>query len=230
MSAHPRHRRRACAAALSMPTLRMDIDRTRAGQVGLTAQNVAQSVLVSLSGSFQTAPNFWLNPRNGVTYQVAVQAPQYRMDQPGGPDGGAGDLPAGPAAAGQPGAGAPGSAARRGEPLERGSRSSTSTPAPRAATWAPWPRTPTACSRTSGAACPGAPRSRCAGQVATMRASFLGLGVGLAGRHRPGLPADRGQLPVLAGPLHHHHRPARGPGRHLLVPAADPHHPERALA
>jgi multidrug efflux pump subunit AcrB len=40
---------------------------------------VAQSVLVSLSGSFQTAPNFWLNPRNGVTYQVAVQSPQYRM-------------------------------------------------------------------------------------------------------------------------------------------------------
>ena len=64
----------------SMPTLRMDIDRTRAGQVGLTAQNVAQSVLVSLSGSFQTAPNFWLNPRNGVTYQVAVQTPQYRME------------------------------------------------------------------------------------------------------------------------------------------------------
>jgi len=65
---------------LSMPTLHLDVDRTRAGQVGLTAQNVAQSVLVSLSGSFQTAPNFWLNPRNAVTYQVAVQTPQYRMD------------------------------------------------------------------------------------------------------------------------------------------------------
>jgi multidrug efflux pump subunit AcrB len=36
-------------------------------------------VLVSLSGSFQTSPNFWLNPRNDVTYQVAVQSPQYRM-------------------------------------------------------------------------------------------------------------------------------------------------------
>ncbi len=57
----------------------MEIDRTRVGQVGLTAQNVAQSVLVSLSGSFQTAPNFWLNPRNEVTYQMAVQSPQYRM-------------------------------------------------------------------------------------------------------------------------------------------------------
>jgi multidrug efflux pump subunit AcrB len=64
---------------LSFPTLYMDIDRTRVTQVGLTARDVAQGVLVSLSGSFQTSPNFWLNPRNDVTYQVAVQAPQYRM-------------------------------------------------------------------------------------------------------------------------------------------------------
>jgi multidrug efflux pump subunit AcrB len=64
---------------LSLPTLHMDIDRTRAAQVGLTAGNVAQSVLVSLSGSFQTSPNFWLNPKNEVTYQMAVQSPQYRM-------------------------------------------------------------------------------------------------------------------------------------------------------
>jgi CzcA family heavy metal efflux pump len=64
---------------LSAPTLHMDIERTRVTQVGLTARDVAQSVLVSLSGSFQTSPNFWLNPRNAVTYQMAVQAPQYRM-------------------------------------------------------------------------------------------------------------------------------------------------------
>ena len=64
---------------LSLPTLHMDIERTRVTQVGLTARDVAQSALVSLSGSFQTTPNFWLNPRNGVTYHVAVQSPQYRM-------------------------------------------------------------------------------------------------------------------------------------------------------
>jgi multidrug efflux pump subunit AcrB len=64
---------------LSLPTLQMDIERTRVTQVGLTAREVAQSALISLSGSFQTAPNFWLNPRNEVTYQMAVQAPQYRM-------------------------------------------------------------------------------------------------------------------------------------------------------
>jgi multidrug efflux pump subunit AcrB len=64
---------------LSLPALGMDIQRTRATQVGLTAGQVAQNALVSLSGSFQTAPNFWLNPNNEVTYQIAVQSPQYRM-------------------------------------------------------------------------------------------------------------------------------------------------------
>ena len=62
-----------------LPTLHLNIERDRVTQVGMTAQNVAQSVLVSLSGSFQSAPNFWLNPANGVSYQVAVQSPQYRM-------------------------------------------------------------------------------------------------------------------------------------------------------
>ena len=64
---------------MSLPALDMQIERTRATQVGLTAAQVAQNALVSLSGSFQTAPNFWLNPQNDVTYQIAVQSPQYRM-------------------------------------------------------------------------------------------------------------------------------------------------------
>jgi CzcA family heavy metal efflux pump len=64
---------------LSLPTLYLDMDRTRINQVGLTAANVAQSVLISLSGSFQTAPNFWLNPKNGVTYNISIQTPQYHM-------------------------------------------------------------------------------------------------------------------------------------------------------
>ena len=64
---------------LDLPTLHLDIERTRITQVGMNARDVAQSVLVSLSGSFQTAPNFWLNTNNGVSYQVAVQSPQYRM-------------------------------------------------------------------------------------------------------------------------------------------------------
>ena len=66
--------------AFDQPTLRMDIDRTRVQSLGLQAKDVAQNVLVSLSSSFQTAPAFWLDPKNGVTYNVAVQTPQYRMD------------------------------------------------------------------------------------------------------------------------------------------------------
>jgi CzcA family heavy metal efflux pump len=66
--------------ALDEPTLHMDIDRTRVQSVGLQAKDVAQNLLVSLSSSFQTAPAFWLDPRNGVSYNVAVQTPQYRVD------------------------------------------------------------------------------------------------------------------------------------------------------
>jgi multidrug efflux pump subunit AcrB len=64
---------------MDLPTLHLDIDRTRVTQVGMNARDVAQSVLVVLSGSSQTTPNYWLNPKNGVTYPLAVQAPQYRV-------------------------------------------------------------------------------------------------------------------------------------------------------
>ncbi len=64
---------------MGLPTLYLNMDRNLITQVGLNARDVAQSVLVSLSGSFQTAPSYWLNPKNGVTYQMAVQSPQYRM-------------------------------------------------------------------------------------------------------------------------------------------------------
>jgi multidrug efflux pump subunit AcrB len=62
------------------PNLTVNVDRTRAASTGLTQQNVAQSLLVALSGSFQTSPNFYLDPRNGVSYNIAIQTPQYRMD------------------------------------------------------------------------------------------------------------------------------------------------------
>jgi multidrug efflux pump subunit AcrB len=66
--------------ALDEPTLHLDIDRARVQSVGLQARDVASNLLVSLSSSFQTAPAFWLDPRNGVSYSVAVQTPQYRVD------------------------------------------------------------------------------------------------------------------------------------------------------
>lgn len=65
---------------MSAPALELDVDRTRAQQVGLQQRDIAQNLLVSLSGSFQTSPTFWLNPENGVTYNVAIQTPEYRVD------------------------------------------------------------------------------------------------------------------------------------------------------
>jgi multidrug efflux pump subunit AcrB len=62
------------------PDLRVNVNRTRAEQIGLTQSNVAQTMLISLSSSGQTAPNYWLNFQNGVNYQVAVQTPQYKID------------------------------------------------------------------------------------------------------------------------------------------------------
>ncbi|MGB9407779.1 MAG: efflux RND transporter permease subunit [Terracidiphilus sp.] len=62
------------------PNMTVDVDRTRAQEIGLTQQNVAQSLLVALSGSFQTSPSFYLDPKNGVSYNVAIQAPQYKLD------------------------------------------------------------------------------------------------------------------------------------------------------
>jgi multidrug efflux pump subunit AcrB len=62
------------------PAVAMQMDRSRLQQLGLTAANVAQNVLISLSGSSQTAPAFWLNPANGVVYNIAVQTPQYQVD------------------------------------------------------------------------------------------------------------------------------------------------------
>jgi multidrug efflux pump subunit AcrB len=63
-----------------LPNFTVNVDRTRARSVGLSQQNVAQSLLVALSGSFQTSPSFYLDPANGVSYNVAVQAPQYGLD------------------------------------------------------------------------------------------------------------------------------------------------------
>jgi len=62
------------------PTMTVAVDRTRAQSIGLTQKDVAQSLLVALSGSFQTTPSFYLDPRNGVSYNVAIQAPQYGLD------------------------------------------------------------------------------------------------------------------------------------------------------
>src|SRR4030095_6074028 len=62
------------------PDIRVNVDRTLSNQIGLSQRDVASDLLISLSSSNQTAPNFWLNPDNGVSYSIFVQTPQYRID------------------------------------------------------------------------------------------------------------------------------------------------------
>jgi multidrug efflux pump subunit AcrB len=68
------------AQVIDTPELLVDVDRTAAEDVGLTMRDVASDLLVSLSSSSQTAPNFWMDPKTGVQYPVAVQTPQVRVD------------------------------------------------------------------------------------------------------------------------------------------------------
>jgi multidrug efflux pump subunit AcrB len=65
------------------PDLKIDVDRVEADQQGITQKQVADDLLVSLSSSGTVSPNFWLDPKKGVQYLVAVQTPQYKVDSIG---------------------------------------------------------------------------------------------------------------------------------------------------
>ncbi len=65
---------------LDLPTVSLTMDRTQLQQLGLSASDLAQDLLVSTAGTTQTSPAFWLNPANGVVYTLAVQSPQYAVD------------------------------------------------------------------------------------------------------------------------------------------------------
>ena len=216
---------------LSLPTLHLQIDRNKTTQVGMNARDVAQSVLVSLSGSFQTAPNFWLNPKNGVTYQVAVQSPQYRMtslqdlmnmpvNDPGVPNSQVlGNLvQLTPAARPlvvshynvQPVIDV--YASTQDRDLGAVAKDTMKVLEP---------------FQQTSAARHANHRSRAGGDHAVVvpRPGHRAADGDLAGV----LP-DRGEFSVVARSLHHHHRAAGSAGRHLLDPAADPHHLECAVA
>jgi multidrug efflux pump subunit AcrB len=64
----------------ALPTLNVDLDRTRAQYTGVTAADVTNSLVVNLASSSQVAPVYWLNEKNGVTYPIALQTPQYQID------------------------------------------------------------------------------------------------------------------------------------------------------
>jgi len=65
---------------MNYPALKLDVDRERAAQVGLTQQQVANNLLTSLSSSSLVSPSFWLNPQNSVNYLVAVQTPMHKLE------------------------------------------------------------------------------------------------------------------------------------------------------
>ena len=62
------------------PYLHLRIERTKAQELGYTGSDIAQNLLISLGGSFQTAPTFWVDPKTGVSYSIATETPQYRAD------------------------------------------------------------------------------------------------------------------------------------------------------
>jgi multidrug efflux pump subunit AcrB len=62
------------------PAINIDVDRTEAIKAGFKQQQIAQNLLIALSGSSQTTPNFWLNPKNGVSYPLATMTPQYSVN------------------------------------------------------------------------------------------------------------------------------------------------------
>jgi multidrug efflux pump subunit AcrB len=81
-----------------LPRLQFNVDRIKASELGLTQRDVANSMLLSLSGSSQVQPMYWLNPKKGVQYLINVRAPQHAMDSLSA-------LNVIPAGIGQPGAG-----------------------------------------------------------------------------------------------------------------------------
>ena len=64
----------------SQPRLLVDADRSRMAQLGLTEQDVTGAMATALAGTSQTAPNFWLNPKNGVSYNMTAQTPEYKLN------------------------------------------------------------------------------------------------------------------------------------------------------
>jgi multidrug efflux pump subunit AcrB len=66
--------------AFDYPQIRVDVDRSKAALLGLSERDVASDLLVSLSGSFQTSPSFWIDPKTGNQYNVTTQTPQFRLN------------------------------------------------------------------------------------------------------------------------------------------------------
>ena len=193
------------------PELAVDVDRTRADQLGVTERDVTNSLVVNLAGSFQVAPAFWLSPRTGVSYPIVAQTPQYQIDSLSKME----NIPV------------TGSEAR--QTLRSSARLSTIHRENSDAVVSHYAIQPafdiyaTTQGRDLGAVAgdiqkvidraaaerPKGSTVTLRGQVETMNTAFSGLFFGLAEADRPDLSADRGQLSVLDRSLRDHHGACR---------------------
>jgi len=212
------------------PYLRLRVERTKAEQLGFTAHDIAQNLLVSLSGSFQTSPTFWVDPKNHVSYQIATQTPQYRADT-------LQDLENVPITGSDPAA--PPSIMASLVSTQRGGGMAVVSDynvAPVIDIFG------SVAGRDLGGVSgdinkiidatrqqlPRGSRVVVRGQVQTMRASYIGLLSGLAFLDRTRIPADRGQLPILAGSFDHDFGAACGARWDRLVSVHNAHDSECA--
>ena len=215
------------------PEIRFAVDRTKASQIGLTERDVANSLLLSLSGSSQTQPNYWLNPNNGIQYQVSARVPEYPMDSLAA-------LNSVPVKAGQPGKNGPQILANVAS-FERASGS------PIFSHYNVMPVIDIfggVSGRDLGGVLkdiiplvekakkelPKGSFIMLRGQADTMNSSFTGLAIGLGLAIDTHLPALGCKLPELARPVHHHYRASRRPGRCGVGALFDTHDLERSRA
>ena len=207
------------------PTFNVEVDRTRAQYVGLTERDVTNSLVVNLAGSAQVAPTFFLNPDNGVSYSIVMQTPQYQMDSLSALEtlpitaaatavppilGGIASITRSASSAvvsqydiqpmvqiyATPQGRDLGAVAADVKAVDRGHREGCAE------------------GHLGGAARPGGDHEQ----------RILRAAVRAARRRRADLPADRGELPVVVGPVRDHHGAAGGACRHRLDAVHDPDH------
>ena len=211
------------------PTYDIQVDRTKAAQGGLTERNVASSVLNSLSGSFQITPMFFLNWKNGVSYNLVAQTPQYRV-------GSLQDLENTPITApstARPGILADVASIQRSSEMQAISHYNIRRIVE--IYGAVQDRDLGSVSRDINRIV------RCRSEVAATRKlcdhprpnsdheQLLHRPAGWAGvLHCAGLPTDRGELSVVARSFHHHYGTTGRACRHRAVSLCDAHHAERA--
>ena len=210
---------------VNVPKLHVDVDQTRARELGLTQQDVANSLLVSLSGSGQVQPNYWVDPNMGISYLVETRTPTYKLDSVDAIE----RLPlTSPQAQGRAALverrhGRAGRHAGSRQPHERAADVRRLCQRAGARPGQRGPRNQQGARRV-----PGEARRRATRIDDARPGRKHGVGVRAARpgdrvRRGAGLPADGREFPELARSVHHHHGPARGVRRHRLVavPVAD---------